>query len=157
MIGRIDRDNWEDLVKSVDREAVSILLDDVLPVTKEVFKKHIQTDIYDAYTPTENGWVGGKTYERRYVLPDNIIFVLENSDTLVVTSAATASKPIIRGYTFEDRETGAFLHMIENGNMGIWKKGFPRPVVKNTEKDFETNKKIEAAIKRGIKNRIERG
>lgn len=155
-MGRTDFGSWEELVNAVNYEAKNILLADVAPVAKEVFKEHIQTDIYDAYTPKENGWVGHKTYERRYVLPDNVIAMLEDSETLVVTSIATASKPIVKGSIFEDREVGAFLHMIEYGDMGIWKKGFPRPAVKKTEADFKKNREIEAAIKRGIKNRIER-
>ena len=146
--------DWESLVKSVNDKASEILEKDVAPIAEEILKEHIKSDIYDVYTPKENGWVDGKTYERRYVLGDGVKSTLEDSDTLLVTSTATASPSVFGDHSFDDKYDGAFLELLESGHMGIWKSGFPRPAVSNTEKDFETNSEIKEAIANGIKREI---
>lgn len=146
--------DWESLVKSVNDKASKILEKDVAPVAEEILKEHIKSDIYDVYTPKENGWVDGKTYERRNDLEDGVKSILQNNNTLCVTSTTKASPSVLDGYSFRNRYTGAFLKLLESGNMGIWKGGFPRPAVSNTEKDFETNSEIKEAIKNGIKREI---
>lgn len=49
--------DWESLVSAVDAKATKILQKDVAPVAEDILKKHIKSDIYDAYTPKTNGWV----------------------------------------------------------------------------------------------------
>lgn len=50
-----DYSNWDSLVEAARSKCATILEKDVAPVAKEILKKHIQSDIYDVYTPTPNG------------------------------------------------------------------------------------------------------
>ena len=140
--------DWDRLVKEVDKKATQILKKDVASVAENILKKHIKSDIYDAYTPKENGWVNGTTYQRRHIMEDAVTSVLQDHNTLLVTirKDVTASPSIIKG--------GAFLKLIESGNTGIWRSGFPRPVVSNTQAEFETSSEIKSAIKKGIQREI---
>ncbi len=150
--------DWTSLVQAVNKKSVEILKKDVSPVAEEILKERIKDDIYDAYTPIEGGYFAGKfytnAYKRRHVLENKIKSYMINKDTLLVTSTATASKPLVSGWSFHYKYDGAFLEMLEVGDMGIWKKGFPRPAVKNTERQFESDKRISSAIKKGIKREI---
>ena len=146
--------DWASLVSAVDQKATAILKQDVAPVAEDILKKHIKSDIYNAYTPKPNGWVNGTTYQRRHVLEGAVTSLMPDPHTLIVTSTATASPAVVPGWSFHNRYPGAFLKLLESGNMGIWRGGFPRPAVSNTEADFETNKKLHSAIKNGIKREI---
>ena len=151
--------DWDSLVKTAENSAKKILETDVAPVAKEILAKHIKSDIYDAYTPKENGWVtpAGEptTYTRRHVLENSITsYMLGDNRTLLITSTATASKAIVPGYSFRNRYDGSFLKLLEVGNMGIWSGGFPRPAVKNTQDEFDKGIEINRAIKNGIKREI---
>ena len=147
-------DNWKDLVNAVQEGLNSVLKKDVAPVAKNILSEHIKTDIYDAYTPKENGWVKkvrGKqvraTYERRNDLIKEVYAGFENSHTLFVTSGAEANTPVLGKFR---EHTGAFLELLESGNMGLWRGGFPRPAVSRAVADMKTNTKLEAAINDGI-------
>lgn len=151
-------DDVESLVNAVQEKANRILSKYVAPVAEEVFKQHIKSDIYDAYTPKENGWVirknGGfhrATYQRRNDLADKVTSRMLKKDTLLITSTARARTPLYG--TFRHSE-GSFLNLLETGNMGLWKHGFPRPVVANSELDFGKNTAIERAITRGIEKEL---
>lgn len=146
--------DWDDLVNAVDSKLSIILEKDVAPIAEEILSKHIKSDIYDVYTPKENGWVNGTTYQRRHLLEDTVTSITLDNNTLLVTSTATASPSIIGGWSFHNRYQGAFLKLIESGNTGIWKSGFPRPAVTNTQEEIDNSNKITSAIKRGIKREI---
>lgn len=146
--------DWDDLVNAVDSKLSVILEKDVAPIAEEILSKHIKSDIYDAYAPKENGWVNGTTYQRRHLLEDAVTSIMLDNNTLLVTSTATASPSIISGWSFHNRYQGAFLKLIESGNTGIWKSGFPRPAVTNTQEEIDNSNKITSAIKRGIKREI---
>lgn len=146
--------DWDDLVNAVDSKLSVILEKDVAPIAEEILNKHIKSDIYDAYTPKENGWVNGTTYQRRHLLEDAVTSMLIDSNTLLVTSTTTASPSIINGWSFHNRYPGAFLKLIESGNTGIWKSGFPRPAVTNAQEEIDDSNKITSAIKQGIKREI---
>lgn len=137
------------LLGSLENVAADILMNDVRPVAIEIFKKHIASDIYNAYTPKSGGWVGHTTYQRRHVLEGAVVGEMESSDTLCVTSTASPS-PSILGIGFSGAGDGGFLQMLQVGNMGIWKSGFPRPAIANTELDYASNPSIQSAIKSGI-------
>ena len=151
--------NWKDLVAAVNGECRAILEDYVAPVGKQILKTRIRRDIYGAYRPVKGGYFAGvrytRAYQRRHVLEENIMHIMDNPNTMTITSRAPANTPLLPGYRFQNRYPGAFLQMLENGNMGLWRKGFPRPAVSNTEAQFATDSKIQNAIKRGIKGRIE--
>lgn len=149
--------SWESLVAAVNREARKILTEDVAPIAEEILREHITSDIYNAYTPKPGGWVGGTTYQRRYILPAATTSILEkNEDTFVltVTSTAAPSKPVRKGYRFDNSEQGAFLKLLQSGHMGIWRGGFARPAVRNTQREIDSSPKIKNAIKSGIQSRI---
>lgn len=156
--------DWDALAAAVNKKANNILNKDVAPVAKEILKKHIRKDIYEAYTPKPNGWVittpGGHwlrtTYKRRYSLEGGVYARLNSPNVLLVTSKATASPSVIKGYSFRNRYDGAFLKLLESGNMGVWRGGFARPAVGNTQKEFDNgNARITSAINKGIKREIE--
>ena len=69
-----DYANWEALTAAAQKKCEGILQRDVAPVAAEILRKHILSDIYGAYTPKQNGWVGGSTYQRRFVLPNTLTY-----------------------------------------------------------------------------------
>lgn len=146
--------DWDSLIKAVDDKAENVLKKDVAPIAEELLRKHIKSDIYDVYTPRENAWVNGSTYQRRHVLEESITSFMSDKNTLLITSPATASPAIVKGWSFHNRYPGAFLKLLESGNMGIWKRGFPRPAVSNTQDEIDQSPKIKSAIKQGIQREI---
>lgn len=146
--------DWNSLTNAVNTKANQILQTDVAPVAENILKKHIKSDIYDVYTPKENGWVNGETYKRRHSLEQAITTIPQGENTILITSAATASPAIITGWSFRNRYPGSFLKLLEAGNMGIWTSGFPRPAVNNTQDDIDSSRKIKSAIKSGIEREI---
>ena len=152
-------DDWDSLVKAANKAASKVLTRDVSPVAKDILAKHIKSDIYDVYTPKENGWVTSDgsptTYERRHVLENSLTtYLVDDNMTLLVSSTATASKSVVKGYSFRNRYDGSFLKLLESGNMGIWRGGFPRPAVANAQAEIDTSRKIASAIKQGIQREI---
>lgn len=145
-------DDWDGLTSAAQNACTEILRKNVAPVMKAIIKRHIQSDIYDAYTPVPNGWVGGETYQRRHVLEGAMYQEIQGrgKDTVMVTSTAPASKSVVPGYSFHNRRPGAFLSMLESGNTGIWRNGFPRPVISNAQREIDKSGEIESAINSGI-------
>lgn len=131
-----------------------VLLEEVAPTVEEILRKHIQSDIYDAYTPQPGAWVDGETYERRHVLENSITSEIVDGDTLFVTSVAAASDPIVEGYEFTSKYPGAFLEMLASGNMGIWRSGFARPAVENAQAEVDNSSAIQAAIEQGVRRAL---
>ena len=146
--------DWESLVSAVDAKATQILQRDVAPVAEDILKKHIKSDIYDVYTPKSNGWVNGTTYQRRHALEQAVTTIVQDKHTILVTSTATASPAVLSGWSFHNRYPGAFLKLLEVGNMGIWRGGFPRPAVTNTQNEIDTSQEIKSAIQNGIQREI---
>lgn len=146
--------DWESLVSAADAKATQILQRDVAPVAEDILKKHIKSDIYDVYTPKPNGWVNGTTYQRRHTLEQAVTTIAQDTHTILVTSTATASPAVLSGWSFHNRYPGAFLKLLEVGNMGIWRGGFPRPAVTNTQNEIDTSQEIKSAIKNGIQREI---
>lgn len=154
--------NWDDLLRAAEVAAAEILVQDVKPEAEQILSEHIESDIYAAYTPKPNGWVissgNGKwrraTYQRRYSLR-NIMSILDDKTTLLVTSNAKASPSVGRGSKFQHRQIGAFLQLLESDNLGLWRHGFPRPAISNTQREFNTGVRIPNAIQNGITRIIE--
>jgi len=134
--------DWVALVEQAQANLDYILQHDVSPIAERILAERIQADIYDVYTPSY--------YQRRHVLEDNIAGDLISPGTLLVTSTAGASPSIIPGYTFENRYPGAFLEMLEVGNMGFWRRDFPRPAVSMAQGEVDRSSEIRSAIKAGI-------
>lgn len=145
-----DYDSWEALTSAAQKKCRTILDKDIAPIAEDILKKYIKSDIYDAYTPIPNGWVGGQTYERRHVLDGSVCHSFISDDEILITSNETASKSVVKGYSFHNRRPGSFLKLLETGNMGIWAHGFPRPAVGNAQKEINRSAIVRAAIRSGI-------
>lgn len=145
-----DYGSWEELCDAAQKKCHDILKRDVAPITKEIVKRHIQHDIYDVYTPIEHGWVNGTTYQRRHILDKTVYSTFVHDDEIMTTSNATASKSVVPGYSFHNRRPGSFLKLLESGNMGIWRGGFPRPAIGNAQKEIDRSSKIRDAIRSGL-------
>jgi len=149
-------DSWETLTDAVQQRCHTILDKTVAPIAKEIVRKHIEDDIYGVYTPKENGWVTPKgektTYERRYLLLQRgaIYHEFSQSDEIMVTSRVTASPAVVKGYSFRNRYPGAFLKLLETGDMGIWRSGFPRPAIRNAQEEIDNSRKISSAIRQAL-------
>ena len=153
-----DFDSFEALTNAIEGSVSDILMNDVAPVAEEILRKHIETDIYGAYIPKNGGWFAGKYYEsaysRRHILESSIQSSMEDATSMMVTSTASANQSVVPGYSFSNRYAGAFLQMLENGDMGIWRKGFSRPAVSNAQKEINSSSGIRDAIKNGIQRVI---
>lgn len=150
--GRNDQSFGDDLY-SVVRQ---VLIKDVAPTVEDILKKHIQSDIYDAYSPSEGAWIGGGTYDRRHVLENSITSEIIDGNTLLVTSTGSANYPIVSGWEFSNKYPGAFLEMLASGNMGIWKSGFSRPAVENAQAEVDNSSAVRSALDRGIRQSLNR-
>lgn len=141
-----------------------VLLNEVADIVEQILEKHIMQDIYAAYQPKTTyygkrppiGWrsVGDGYYQyaRRWSLVGNYVRKMLG-DTLFVTSDATPSPSVIgSGWS---NNTGGFLQMVSTHPGKIWKGGFPRPALQNTQDEIENNgyaqKALEAALLRGLK------
>lgn len=148
-------DTWEGLTTAAQQKCVRILDKDIAPVAKEIVRRHILSDIYESYTPKENGWVNARgeraTYQRRYSLTKrgSVYHKFISKDEIIITSNAPASTPIVKGWRFRNK-TGGFLEMLELGDMGIWRGGFPRPAIGNAQKEINKSPQIKALIKAGL-------
>lgn len=136
-IKAIDIDSLETAISDDPNIIRDILMNDVAPVVEDILAKHIEHDIYGAYTP-----VG---YERRYSLTKSIVSKMINGNTLLVTSIAQPNLPHTGWVSSGD---GAFLAMLENGDLGWWRKGFPRPAVSNAQKEVDSSSAVRSAIQR---------
>lgn len=147
---------YEGLCTEAQNRCRRILEQYVAPVATDIVRKHIQKDIYDAYTPKEGAWVSGSTYQRRKELlktgiADGGLYTsIIAPDEILITSDTHAGKSIVRGYRFVTDYPGAFLEFFEQDNFGVWRKGFPRPAVSNAQKEINRSGAISDAIKRGI-------
>lgn len=103
---------------------------------KNVLYKHIQSDIYGAYTPKPGGWVGGTTYARRNSLSKGSLIAINEPDgTITITSTAVPGTPVGRGSI--SSEPGSLLKLIESDKHGLWRGGFPRPAVSNAQSEID--------------------
>ena len=134
--------DWESLTYQAQETLDWILRYDVRPIAEEILRQRIAADIYAAYTPSY--------YHRRHLLEQNVDSDLIAPGTLLVTSLADAGPSIVPGYNFEERYPGAFLELLEVGNMGFWRRSFPRPAVYMASGIIERSSDIRNAIEAGI-------
>lgn len=141
-------DNIVDAISASGDMIKDVAINDVAPIVEEILVRHIYRDIYGAYTPRE--------YKRRYMMSDGDALVVKMLDdsTLFVTINAKPDGTWTGSSSWTPRYDGSFLEMLEKGDLGWWKKGFPRPAVSNAQKEVDENRdKINAAIARGL-NRV---
>lgn len=118
----------------------TVLMDYVAPVVEEILRKHIQEDVYGAYSPT--------LYVRRGSLTSTITSRMIADDELLVTATSQPNAP---AHGWASSGEGAFLYMLEVGDLGWWRKGFPRPAISNAQKEVDESAAVEQAKKAGIK------
>lgn len=133
-----------------------VLMEDVAPTVEDILRRHIETDIYDVYTPKVGRWVGGETYERSHTLESGVTSYMLDPETLIVTSFASADDPIVKGYEFSSNHPGAFLELLASGDMGIWKDGFARPAVVNAQAEVDNSESVRRAIEDGVRRALSR-
>jgi len=152
-VSSMNCENWEQLTNAAQQKCIQIVDKKIAPIAKEIVLKHIVSDIYGAYTPKENGWVtknGSRTtYRRRHLLDSkgNIYHEFISGDEIIITSRVTASPAIAKGWSFHNRYPGAFLKLLESGNMGLWRGGFARPAIGNAQKEINTSSRINDLIR----------
>lgn len=137
-----DISTLEKQIEADDDLIKSILLNDIAPIVEDILLHHIQEDIYGAYSPVR--------YERRYSLTRSIVTKLLDDNTILVTSNA---QPNLPHHGWSSTGDGSFLHMLEVGNMGWWKEGFPRPAISNAQKEADNNPTIQAVINRRLRGK----
>lgn len=146
-------ENVESLIDHLNTINASGAIDQVAAKVEEILKKHIASDIYGRSYKSEGAWVNGTTYQNRNNIENMVKSEMEDENTLVVTSTEGASESISRIKKFSNGEDGAFLQLLESGNMGFVKKGFSRPAVTNAQREVDNNPSIRALIDRGMKEK----
>ena len=103
-------------VEIIDEAQMGVVIEE----GKNVLYKHIQSDIYGAYTPKPGGWVGGSTYVRRNSLSKGSLVAINEPDgTITITSTAVPGNPVGRGSI--SSEPGSLLQLIEGDRHGLWR------------------------------------
>lgn len=126
---------------AIDAAAAKIILMDyVAPVVEDILRKHIREDVYGAYSPTQ--------YVRRGSLTGTITSKMIADNELLVTATSQPNAP---AHGWASSGEGAFLYMLEVGDLGWWRKGFPRPAIANAQKEVDESAAVERAKKAGIK------
>ena len=129
-------------VEIIDEAQMGVVIEE----GKNVLYKHIQSDIYGAYTPKPGGWVGGSTYVRRNSLSKGSLVAINEPDgTITITSTAVPGNPVGRGSI--SSEPGSLLQLIEGDRHGLWRGGFPRPAVGNAQKEIDSGALMSAIEK----------
>lgn len=128
--------DWGTLTAAAQLKCNKILGKDIAKAAKRIVQSHAQSDIYGAYSPKPNAWVGGSTYSRRHTLTGTIYSEYTKPNEIMVTSKAAPSPAIIKGYSFHNRRPGMFFKLLESGNIGIWKGGFLRPAITNAQNEI---------------------
>lgn len=129
-------------VEIIDEAQMGVVIEE----GKNVLYKHIQSDIYDPYTPKPGRWVGGSTYVRRNSLSEGSLVAINEPDgTITITSTAVPGAPVGRGSI--RKEPGSLLQLIEGDKHGLWRGGFPRPAVGNAQKEIDSGALMSAIEK----------
>lgn len=158
--------SWGELTRAVQTACKDMLKNDVAPAVENILRRHIQADIYDAYTPKHNGWVTTKngityydTYHRRGSLLKNITSFISGgagSEFVLYVTSTAEPMPSIRGQAFYSKHPGFFLEMLESLGTekaryrSLWAGEFPRPAVSNTQEEINSGKEIVNTIQSGI-------
>ena len=97
------------------------------PVVEEILRDFTISNVYDHYTPQQGAWIDGTTYHATRALLGGIDSWVEGN-TLYATSVATPNASIT-GQAVYGGSDGGFYALLESSNNGIWRSGFPRPVI----------------------------
>lgn len=137
----------KELEKELRKRIDVAMLTDVAQTVSEVMIDHIHRDVYDVYKPTiySRRWDNGGLAD-----PDNIVSSIEG-DTLIVENYTLGNK-YFNGMNncISGNYNKPIASIIETG-VG-YDTGFdmPRPFMKNTIYDLDTNKYHVIALKQGL-------
>jgi hypothetical protein len=123
-----------DLEKYLNQKIKKSLSNEVADVARDTMSKHVMSDVYQAYEPTQ--------YQRTGDLYKDISTTMKNDNTLEIENVA------------RDEETGRLIApVVESGEGYEWKKSriyqmqpFPRPFVENTAKELENGLAKQALV-----------
>jgi hypothetical protein len=126
--------NLNDLMRDIQKIAQQSLLSDVAPVVVERLQDHVETDIYEAYTPTHYVRTGAlKTDTQVEVIPDGIEVTSERYDD------------------------GKYITpIIESGSGYSWNTpiaGTPRPFVENTRDELAASGLHVEVLKKALRDK----
>jgi hypothetical protein len=121
-----------DIEKYLNQKIKKSLSNEVADVARDTMSKHVMSDVYQAYEPTQ--------YQRTGDLYKDISTAMKNDNTLEIENIA------------RDEETGRLIApVVESGEGYEWEKSriyqmqpFPRPFVENTAKELESGLAKEA-------------
>lgn len=117
----------EEYVAAVEA-ALPIAAQQVLgPEMENILREMTTSNVYGHYTPKQGAWINGTTYHATRSLLSRIHSWVEG-DTIYATSFATPNESIAGGAVYGGSD-GGFYTLLESSNMGIWRSGFPRPVI----------------------------
>lgn len=138
-----------------------IMMHEVADVVEKILLKHIQTDIYDAYSPhiyswntTPPGWYRLNDREIQYrrrnsLLSSAGIYKEMNGNELFMTSDVEANQAVIGVWSSHGH--GSFLQMLEVGPGPVWKGAFGRPAISNAQEEIDSSSDIQKAFDAGLK------
>jgi hypothetical protein len=123
-----------DLEKYLNQQIKKSLSSEVADVARDTMSKHVMSDVYQAYEPTQ--------YQRTGDLYKDISTTMKNDNTLEIENVA------------RDEESGRLIApVVESGEGYEWKKSriyqmqpFPRPFVENTAKELENGLAKQALV-----------
>lgn len=128
-----------DLEKYLNEKIRNALASEVADVARDTMSDHVQSDVYDKYTPSQ--------YVRSGDLYKDIKTTMVNDNTLTIEDDA------------RDEESGRYIAPVVEDGVGYeWTDSriynmqpFPRPFVENTAKALE-NGLAREAMKKGLRN-----
>jgi hypothetical protein len=126
--------SFADLEKYLNQKIKKSLSNEVADVARDTMSKHVMSDVYQAYEPTQ--------YQRTGDLYKDISTTMKNDNTLEIENVA------------RDEESGRLIApVVESGEGYEWKKSriyqmqpFPRPFVENTAKELESGLAKQALV-----------
>lgn len=153
--------SWEDLVAGVNNALKSVLKKEVQPEVKKIVDKHIQSDIYDTYSPVgrehggydRRGALGNSSNTKGYIESDG------DGYTLRVTNEAPPSPSVFQSGS-GGGQADRLLYWIENGCVPnyfntskhyAWES--PRPAIENAQAEIDGGA-LDAVIQNAINKEI---
>jgi hypothetical protein len=126
--------SFAELEKYLNQQIKKSLSNEVADVARDTMSKHVMSDVYQAYEPTQ--------YQRTGDLYKDISTTMKNDNTLEIENVA------------RDEESGRLIApVVESGEGYEWKKSriyqmqpFPRPFVENTAKELESGLAKQALV-----------
>ncbi len=138
-----------------------IMMHEVADVVEDILLKHIQSDIYGAYSPriyswstTPPGWYRVNDEEIQYgrrgsLMSSAGIYKEMNGDELFMTSDVEANQAVIG--TWAAQGHGSFLQMLEVGPGPVWRGAFGRPAISNAQAEIDSSSEIQTAFEAGLR------